>query len=188
MKKTNGKLNKTVKIVAKIFEIVHWAGIGLMVAVAICSIAAGDWLMSVLDTGAASNQTLSFYGYEVTFANSAGEVSPTAILMFAIGTALICPLMAMIFRNIYLIVKKSEGTTPFNNDNVRMLKEIGIFAIVIPIVGLIMGIITSLVIGLDTVNYVHVNADGFIMGLIVLALTHIFAYGVELEKDVDGLL
>ncbi|MCI8497508.1 MAG: hypothetical protein HFE85_04585, partial [Clostridiales bacterium] len=96
-------------------------------------------------------------------------------------------LMAMVFRNLYLIVKKSEDTTPFQKDNIRMLKEIGIFSIAVPIVGLIMSIIIRLVLGVDTVE-TSVRLDGFVMGIIVLCLTQFFAHGAELEKDVDGLL
>ena len=186
MKKTSKKLNKAVKIIAKIFEIVHWAGIGIMIAMAICAVAATEWLTSNLDIG--NNTHMSFYGYEVSFVNSVGGVETKALLMFAIGAAAICPLMAMIFRNIYLIFKLSESSTPFCKDNIRMVKEMGIFSIAIPVVGLIMGIITGFVIGLVKVEHVSVNATGIIIGLIALAMTQFFVHGAELEQDTDGLV
>lgn len=96
-------------------------------------------------------------------------------------------LMAMVFRNLYLIIKKSEGSTPFQKDNIRMLREIGIFSMVIPAVGLIMSTIIRLAAGVDAVE-VSMHMDGFMMGIIVLCLTQFFAHGAELEKDVDGLL
>lgn len=95
--------------------------------------------------------------------------------------------MAMIFRNLYLIFKKSENSTPFQPDNVRMFREIGIFSISLPTVGLVMSGIIGLAVGFD-VAHVSVSTNGFIMGIIVLCLTQFFAHGVELEKDVDGLL
>ena len=181
-------LNKIVKVIAKVLEIVHWVATGLMVAVAICSAAAPQWLGYFIDINALSGETeASVYGFEVALANSAGEVNMTTLLMFAIGSIIIFALVAMIFRNIYLIVKKSESGSPFQKDNVRMLKEIGIFSIAIPVIGLIMSTILRLAVGVDMVE-ASVNLDGFVMGIIVLCLTQFFAYGAELEKDVDGLL
>lgn len=79
------------------------------------------------------------------------------------------------------------NSTPFLPDNVRMFREVGIFSISLPIVGLIMSSIIGLAVGFD-VAQVSVSTNGFIMGIIVLCLTQFFAHGVELEKDVDGLL
>lgn len=178
------KLNKTVKIVAKVFEIIHWVAAVLMIAVAVCSTAVSQWLGNFIGM----NETeVSAYGFEVAIANAVGEVNKTTLLLFAIGAVIIYALVAMIFRNIYLIIKKSESSTPFQKDNIRMLKEIGIFSIAIPVVGLIMSTIIRLAVGVDTTE-ISVNLDGFVMGIIVLCLTQFFAYGAELEKDVDGLL
>jgi len=68
-----------------------------------------------------------------------------------------------------------------------MLKEIGIFSISIPIVGLMMSIVCRLVLGVDVVE-TSVNVYGFTMGMVVFCLTQFFSHGVELEKDVDGIL
>ena len=182
------KLNKPVKIITKILEIAHWAAAGLMIAAAICSTAAAQWLEQFIETNALENNAeLSVYGFEVAIGNSAGEVNKTTLLLFAIGAVIIFALVAMVFRNIYLIVKKSETATPFQKDNIRMLREIGIFSIAIPVIGLIMSTIIRLAVGVDAVE-ASVNLDGFVMGIIVLCLTQFFAYGTELEKDVDGLL
>lgn len=182
------KLNKAVKIVTKILEIGHWIAAGLMVAAAICSTAVSQWLGNLINMNVLGNEAeISVYGFEVALANSVGEVNTAALRLFAIGAVIIYALIAMIFRNIYLIVKKSEGATPFQKDNIRMLKEIGIFSIGIPIVGLIMSTIIRLAVGVDAIE-ISVNLDGFVMGIIVLCLTQFFAYGADLEKDVDGLL
>ena len=68
-----------------------------------------------------------------------------------------------------------------------MMKEIGIFAILIPVVGLIMSIILRVVLGTDLVE-ASVDLYGVFMGLIVLCLTQFFIYGKELENDVEGLI
>ena len=93
----------------------------------------------------------------------------------------------MIFRNLHLIIKKSEGRTPFQPDNVRMFREIGIFSIAVPAVGLIMSIIARIVIGVEVAEISN-SFEGFVIGIVVLCITQFFAHGIEIEKDVDGLL
>lgn len=178
-------VNKITKIVAKFLEVVHWVGAALMVGVAICAgVGAKEALKHFADVGPFDGEIISAYGFEVSLINM------KALMMFAIGSVIIFILVAMIFRNIYLIMKKSEGTTPFQKDNVRMVREIGIFSIAIPVIGLIMTIITRLVLGVDVIDAVDtsVNYSGFVMGIIMLSLSQIFAYGVQLEKDVDGMV
>ena len=182
------KLNKFVKVISKVLEVVHWVAAGLMIAVAICSAAASQWLGYFINLNGLGNESeLSVYGFEVDIANAAGEVNMSTLLLFAIGSVIIFALVAMIFRNIYLIIKKSESGSPFQDDNIRMLREIGIFSIAIPVIGLIMSTVLRFVAGVDAVE-ASVNFSGFVMGIIVLCLTQFFIYGAELEKDVDGLL
>lgn len=179
------QLNKFVKVVAKICEIVHWVGAAFMAVMAICTAAAPQWLKYFVDLYGAEGG-LSIYGFEVVFTDTAAAQNKT-LGLFAIGGVILFGLVAMIFRNIYLIIKKSENSTPFQKDNVRMVREIGIFSIAIPIIGLIMGTVIRLAVGVDAIE-TSVNLDGVLMGIVVLCLTQIFAYGVALEKDVDGLL
>ena len=68
-----------------------------------------------------------------------------------------------------------------------MMKEIGIFSIAVPVVGFVMSVIARIVIGAEAAE-ISINQSGIFMGIIVLCLTQFFAYGTELEKDVDGLL
>ena len=111
----------------------------------------------------------------------------TVLFLFGIGAVMLLSLMAMVFRNINLIIKKSEDSTPFQADNIRMLKEIGIYAIAIPVISLIMSVVCRVVLGIDAVE-TSVNVYGFSMGVIILCLTQFFIYGARLENDVDGLL
>ncbi len=127
-----------------------------------------------------------FHAALVSFAERR-EIDMTTFLLFGIGAVIILILMAMVFRNVHLIFKKSENGTPFQKDNIRMLKEIGIFSITVPVIGLVMSVIIRLVIGVDAVE-ININQSGLFMGIIVLCLTQYFIYGAELEKDVDGLL
>lgn len=181
-------INAAAKVAMKILEVGHWVAVGLMALAAVFSAAAPDLLRFVMDTQALKeNSEISAYGFEVTAANASGGINYTTILLFAIGATVIFTLMALVFRNLYLIIKKSENSTPFQKDNIRMLKQIGIFSILVPIIGLVMSIIIRLVVGVDAVE-ISMDQSGVIMGIVVLCLTEYFIHGAELEKDVEGLL
>ena len=181
-------LNKAVKIIMKILEVFHWVGAGLMAGVAICAGLNSDWLGRFIDVeGLKQGGELSVYGFEADVLTASGAISMKTLMLFAIGSILIFALVAMICRNIHLIVKRSESGSPFQEDNIRMIKEIGIFSIAIPVIGFIMSTIIRLVVGVDTAE-TSVSMGGFVMGIIMFCLMQFFAYGAELEKDVDGLL
>lgn len=182
-------INKITKIVAKVLEVFHWVGTALMASAVICSYAAPDLVGCFvgIDAKECCGARLNVYGFEVNAPYGDGVVDATVFLLFGIGAVIILSLMAMVFRNIYLILKKSENATPFQKDNVRMLKEIGIFSIAIPVVGLIMSTVIKLICGVDEME-ISINHLGTFMGIAVLCITQFFSHGMELEADVDGLL
>ena len=182
-------LNKLGKVVTKILEIFHWVGVALMLAATVCSVAAPNWVgyFVSFDSKECCGANLEVYGFEVNAPVVDGNVDMTFFWLFGIGATLILAVMAMVFRNLHLIFKKSENATPFQKDNIRMMREIGIFAIAVPVIGLIMSVIVRLVIGVETAE-ISIDMGGIFMGIIVLCLTQFFVHGAELEKDVDGLL
>lgn len=188
-------INKIALVISKVLEILHWIADALMVAVLICSVAAKDWLEALLAKGVSEFGTsLSTYGFELMVVNTDGSVNMTAITLFSLGAIIILGLMAMVFRNVYLIIQTAEGktwfssgSTPFQKDIIRMVREIGIFSIAVPVSALIISIIARLVLGAETVE-TSVNVEGFITGILILCLTQIFTYGMQLQNDVDGLL
>ena len=132
-------------------------------------------------------QNLEVYGFEVNAPVVNGSADMISFMLVGIGGIIILVVMAMVFRNLHLIFKKSEKGTPFQKDNIRMMKEIGIFSIAVPVIGLIMSIIVRLVMGVETAE-ISVDMGGIFMGIVVLCLTQYFVHGADLEKDVDGLL
>lgn len=180
------KLDKATLILAKLVEIGHWIATVAMAVVFVLSFVMGKGVfqnVSVADFGA----SLTTYGFEIEVVDQAGQVSVAALRLFCVAAVLILGLMAMVFRNIYLILKKSENATPFQKDNVRMVREIGIFLIGVPVIGLIMSTLARLVMGPEMVES-SVGLSSFMVGLAVLCLSQIFARGVELETETDGLL
>lgn len=182
-------IEKIGKIVTKVLEVFHWVGAALMCAAAICSAAAPQWVGYFVgfDGKECCGANLEVYGFEVNVPMAEGVADMTAFLPFGIGAVLILAVMAMVFRNLHLIFKKSENASPFQKDNIRMMREIGIFAIAVPVIGLVTSMAIRLFIGVDAAE-ISMDMSGIFMGIIVLCLTQFFVHGAELENDVDGLL
>ncbi|MBQ7872076.1 MAG: hypothetical protein IJ357_08035 [Oscillospiraceae bacterium] len=183
------KISKLGAVLTGILEIFHWVGAALMTAAAVCSVAAPRWVGCFVGFEAKDccGTALNVYGFEVVAPVVDGAVNMCAFLVFAIGAVIILGLMAMVFRDLHLIFRRSGETTPFQQENIRRLKEIGILSIAVPLVGLVMSIIARIVIGPEAAE-TSVNQGGIFMGVIVLCLTRYFIHGAELEQDVDGLL
>ena len=81
--------------------------------------------------------------------------------------------------------KFSVGETPFQKANVRMIREIGIFCIAIPAIEFIMTIIAHIAFGNVECSFSY---SGILFGLVVLCLSRFFSYGMELQKDTEGLV
>ena len=182
-------INKTGCIITKILEVFHWVAVALILAATVCSVVAPQHIDKFvgIDAKECCGAQLEVYGFEIQAAVTDGIVDMKTFCVFGIGAVIILALMAMVFRNMYLIFKKSETETPFNKDNIRMLREIGVFSIAVPVIGLVMSIVARIVIGTQAAE-ISVNQSGIFMGIIVLCLTQFFIYGAQLEKDMDGLV
>lgn len=189
------KLNKAVTIISKIAEVCYWIGSGMVAAIVISLIAGHHKLVSYLtDVDPSAGKDLTAFGFSIETTDASGATVWGTYLIFFITLLLMLILMAMIFRNIYLIFKTTEGKTkfsqgqtPFQPDNIRMVREIGIFLIAVPVVGLIMSVIARL--SMSAIEIESSMDMHFVMvGLVVICLSRFFAYGMELQQDVDGLV
>ncbi len=189
------KMSSIALVVSKILEVGHWIGCVGMAILLVASIASPDWVRNTLANGEVDyGRELTTYGITIAATDTAGESEISSVILFSITAIIVLALMAMVFRNIYLIFKTAkgqtkfaQGETPFQKDIARMVKEIGIFYIAVPIVGLIMTTIARFVISAPYMEF-SVSMDGIITGIIILCLSQVFVYGMQLEKDVDGLL
>lgn len=181
-------ISKAAMILTKIMEVGHWVAVGLMGAVAVLSAAAPQFLKYVMDVESVkAEKELSVYGFEVVAANGSGEINYLTLLLFAVGAIAIFVLMALVFRNLNAIIKRSEKATPFSAENIASLKWIGRFCMIVPLVEFVMRGIINLAIGEDAAQ-IGMDQSGVIMGLVILCLTEYFARGAKLEQEVDGLL
>lgn len=188
-------VNRAAIILTKILEVLHWFTAAVMVFVLIASAASANWLEEILQKGSGTlGNSLTTYGFEMNVVYSDGKINMTAILLFSICAVIILSLMAMVFRNVNLILKTtlgetkfSKGKTPFQKDNTRMVREIGIFFISVSIVSFVMSIIARAVLGVDNAE-MSVDFQNLIIGIIVLCLSQSFAYGNELQEQADETL
>ena len=188
---SNEKLNKAAVVLTKIIEVFHWVAVGLLSASLIVYFLNDNLLKYLMDVG---NGEFAVSGYSVNVLGESGDLIAGAFVPALTAGIIVCGLTAMIFRNIYLIFKTtngktkfSKGTTPFQPENVRMLREIGIFAILIPAVEFICDVITKIIVGVDFVES-SISITGIVLGIAVLCLSQFFVHGMELQRDSDGLL
>ena len=107
------------------------------------------------------------------------------LLYTAVGAAQLS-LTALVFRRIWQIIKLRWASTPFQRPVVDRVKQIGWLVIAVPLVTLAVSFISYVLCWPG--HSFQVDVSGLITGVIVLALAQIFAYGVKLENDVEGLL
>ena len=190
----NSKLNRAIVIIAKIVEVFMWVGCAGSAILTGLTAAGRFDLMRFFTDARPDAATLSGSGFSLAVQNAQGEPSRAAFALFFLTLLFTFALMGMCARNVYLIFKTAEGRTrfsrgetPFQPDIVRMVREIGIFLIAIPAVHLIMSIVARIALGRGAVES-SVNMVGVFMGLVVLALSRYFAYGMKLQNEVDGLV
>lgn len=178
------KINKAVAVIARIMEIINWILVGLTAFDAVlCAVFGPSIVKFLMDV---EDGDFSALGLSVNVSGEDGKAMVPVLIITLIYTAVGSALMAMIFRNINLVFKISVGASPFRPANVRLIRQIGIFAIVIPIINFIFSIAVSLLL--------HGKVDGSLptesifFGFVVLCLSRFFEYGVQLENDAEGLV
>lgn len=189
------QVNRLARGAAKVLEVAHWTGAVVALAVLALSVVARGWLCAALAPLAPEfGDGLSVYGFSLLVTQADGTLSPLAITLFSLTAFFLFTLMAMVFRNVSLIFQTSrgktwfaKGSTPFQGDVTRMVREMGIFYIGIPVVGLLMSFLCRLLLGPEGAE-VSVDVQGFVTGVLLLCLSQVFAYGTRLQNDVDGLL
>lgn len=139
-------------------------------------------------------ETLSIHGFSILIANPDGTLNNAAMIIFLLTGAMVMTLMAWVFRNVNLILrttqgltKFSKGATPFQKDNVRMVREIGIAFIAITVVEFGMSSVAVMAVGLEAAE-LSVGMENIVMALLMLCLSQVFALGMKMQEDMDGLV
>lgn len=186
-------LTKAATVFSKLFEIGHWIGaVGFVVGLVLFLLdpyMPGEWVF-----GMEPQEELEVLGFSLVATGPEAQVISPAVVIFLITGAVTLGLMAFVFRNVNLILrttqgetKFSQGRTPFQKDNVRMVREIGIFFISITVVEFAMSALAVVLLGPETAE-VSADMGSAVTGVLMLCLSQVFALGMEMQKDVDGLV
>lgn len=176
------KMLKIGKTLTKIIEIIGWCGVALCVILTVWNLFAPEVVENAYGAG-----NLTIYGAE--FDTSDPELTnPKALFTVMLLTGAVSAVMlALTFRNANGVIRKALEGAPFQACTVKWMKQIGCYSMALPVIGFVGSLIAFLVGGMPT-SEVMLNLDGFVMGVLVLCLTQVFAHGVGLQQDVDGLL
>ncbi len=184
----DSKLRKVTAVLAKIIEVCGWFGVAMMIIASVALTLGKNQIMSAYQSGYLTAGNVTVTG---TINNTSDWMLDVvgrggAMLVF-IPLAILCALTALIFRNVYRIFKASNVSSPFSADNVKRIRNIGIYTIALPIVKVVAAIICFAV--MKSGDYtLSVELSEVVFGLVALCLSQYFAYGAELQNDVDGLL
>ena len=177
-------------VLAHIAEVLMWLSAAIMAIGFLASLIDPEAISVMLDTGVA--------GAKIALPMVPGALGRMVITgpdkeltmgtyMLYTGAAVIeLPLAALVFRRIWQIIKLSWASTPFQKPVVDKVKQIGWLFIAAPLVTVAVSLV-NFVINWPELS-ITVDMTSIITGVIVLALSQIFAYGVKLEDDVEGLL
>lgn len=190
----NSKSSKVVSVISKFLEIACFVTALLYATFFVLNFALPSFTDKIVIFFASeTGGELNVNGFDIR-ALKDGVITRSAVVAFSLAGLFSMLCKTMIFRNLYLIIKTSagktwfsKGETPFQKDISRMVKEIGIFHIIIPILETIISAIFRPIIGMETAE-ISVRMEGILTGLIIIVLSQIFVYGEKLENDVEGLV
>lgn len=188
-------ITRLAEIFTKICEVGYSIGaVGMAVGLVLFLVDRGLFPGALVKGLAEPNQSLQTHGFSIVFGNPDGSINSAALVIFLIASGMILELMAWVFRDANLILrtmqgktKFSKGKTPFQPDNVRMMREIGIFFISMDVVKIVASTIATAIIGPDKVEAGAVLGEA-LTGLLMLCLSHVFAIGTQMQQDIDGLV
>lgn len=200
------KLNNFTMYASKVVEVLFFVLLGLLVVSVIASSIAIGWANSQIrankidvvaeiekyvegNSDLRLGNTLEFGGKalkEEKILREDGTINPATIILYLVYGMFSCAAFGMIFRNIYLILKTakgktwfSQGETPFQKDITRMIREIGIFLLMLAVIEFILGFFLFAV----SVSLLYV-----VIGILMLCLSSFFSYGEQLQQENDGLI
>lgn len=177
-------------IVVRVLEALHWFGAALCLFMAVSLTLAPDWFFSLYEP---EGEIMSFqmvqYGFmgglNMVITGQTGLDAGLQALM-AVGSAVTSVLGALTFCRLGQVIKICHGSTPFQEPVVDRVRRIGWLVVANPLVTVAVSLL-SYVMSWPRYSF-QIDVSGIIMGVIILAMSQIFAYGVKLEDDVEGLL
>ena len=187
------KLGKAGYVFVRVFEMLHWLAAAFCLVMCIAMLAAPDWWMGLY--GVASEPAGEVLSTKMVSWNYSGGFGMATVsggfdlgmeIVMGVASMVTAILSALVFRKIGQVIRMSRETTPFQKPVVDRVRQVGWLFIVIPV----MTVVTTLMADIffwPQYSF-QVDVSNIVTGVIILGLTQIFAYGVKLEDDMEGLL
>ena len=178
----------------RVFEVFYWCAAAFSVVLTALLAFAPERLMSLYGAAEQPEGEMLFSrivsynyagGFTMTAAGSMGFDTQLQMVMTA-ASIVTAVLMALVFRRIGQVIRLSGESTPFQKPVVNRVRQVGWLFIAAPLVTVCASLLTYVVCW-PSYSF-QVDVSGIVTGALVLGLTQIFAYGVKLEGDVEGLL
>lgn len=172
------KLLKAGKVITIVMEIIAIIGAALSLGMMVVAFVNPQWLLE--------NGTFRVNGLDITKPLHLIENPSLPMAIVFLTGAVAMGITALMVHRMHGIIVETMAGKPFQPCTVKWMKQIGYCAVAGPLVGAVMSIVAMLI----NVDGLHATLDlsGLLTGVLVLCLTQVFAYGLELQKDVDGLL
>lgn len=182
---------KCMSALSKIIEILHFIGVFVLgIALLSCFVNYAAFGLPLEKYILQFHESMNVYGFAIE--NIQPENFKTVLQLFCTAGMILLFLMGMMYRNMDLILKKlhysadfSQTNSPFQLDIIRMIKEIGIFAVSVPAVSFVFSFIGKLI---DPSLETSVNLTGVFFGLAILFLSKIFSYGYDMQKEMENIV
>lgn len=181
-------LNGVIGVFSRVAEIGYFLLSAFSVGLAVFSLAKGSGAVDAVLLSNGGDSSIGTNGFAISIAGKSGEALPAALTLFSLVGILTMFCMGMIFRDVRLIFKNADadGETLFNADVIRMVREIGFFCMAVPVIGFVALAAGRIILGGELEASVQLH--GFALGFVVLCLSQFFARGMELEREVEGLV
>ncbi len=191
----NRFLWKFTELFSKIGEIFCWIGDAVMAVLLIVSLTNAQTIsafaLNLVEPGI--TPSLNVLGCTIGTSSSDPAAGLMVVRFWTIAGVLGFGFFAMMFRNANLILrtiqgktKFAAGATPFQKPVVRMIREIGIFMIALPVSQIILQVIAFLMIPDCNVSVTFLIY--VFLGFLMICLSQCFEKGIQLEEETEGLI
>ena len=199
------KLNNVAMVISKIFSILMWVAVGGLVTALVAACIGVGVLNSAIREGVINSEDLitearedleeknNEYADLITkenfdrlvklmktedVLNEDGTVRIVYVILVLVDSIATCVTFALVFRNVHLILKTAQNSSPFQADITRRIRNIGFF-----LLGL-----AAFELTLSGFSGVSFNSIYAIIGILMLCLSSFFRYGESLQAQSDGLI
>ena len=141
------------------------------------------------------------HGMEIDFARGGGlpKLAPgdvrlsdlpiLAQIAFGVGWPILFAPLLMIFDNLRRLFALYGRGIVFSSDNARHISRIGVALIAYPFVQYFCDAMFWLTGGADRASWIHMeHIQAFVLGLIVVAIAQVMAFGNEIEQERDSFV